>query len=115
MSKRTEAKDTSLFRLLESENPSFCSSMSPITSEELEILEDLRNLKKQAREIKSRLTEILPDWKQRIHESKETTLSTEAKSHIQVLEQLRVKWKEREEAWEEARHRRMVALGHEEP
>ena len=84
-----------------------------MTSEELVILADLRNLKKQAREIKSRLAEILPDWKRQIHESEETTLSTEARSCIQVLEQLRVEWKEREEDWEEARHRRMVALGYE--
>jgi hypothetical protein len=37
------------------------------------------------------------------------------KSHIRDLEQLREKWKEREDAWEQARHRRMIALGYEDP
>jgi hypothetical protein len=113
MGKKTENKDGPLFNLINSDEPPFCSRMSPMTSEELEILDEMRDLKDQAREIKERLAGILPDWKQWIHKPLKATLSLEAKNHLQRLNELRTKWKEHEEAYEEARHRRMVALGHE--
>jgi hypothetical protein len=75
----------------------------------------MRNLKDQARAIKAQLANILPDWKQRINSPQAHTIPDRAKSHLQQLDELRIKWKDREEAYQEARHRRMVALGHEDP
>jgi hypothetical protein len=115
MTKEAEEKEPLLFRILESDKAGFCSSMSPITSEELEVLKDMRELKKRARKIKLHLSQILPDWKQWIDKSEAPILSGEAKSYIQDFRQLRERWKDLEAAWEEARHRRMVALGHEDP
>jgi hypothetical protein len=116
MTKKSAAeKDTSLFRLLANESHDFCSRTSPMTHEEFEILAALREIKKQTREIKSRLAAISPDWKQWLAGPERSDISGEARSHIRELEQLRIKWKECEEAWEKARHRRMVALGHEDP
>ena len=86
-----------------------------MTSEELEVLGEMRKLKAQAREIKAQLAEVLPDWKQWIHEPREASIPEEAKSHFQLLDKLRSRWKECEKAYQEARHRRMVALGHEDP
>jgi len=115
MGTKTEKKDELLFNLINNDEPSFCSRMSPMTSEELAILGEMRDLKDQARAIKEQLAGILPDWKQWIHSQQASTISYEAKAHIQRLEELRIKWKDREEAYQEARHRRMVALGHEDP
>jgi hypothetical protein len=116
MAKKNAAeKDTSLFRLLGNESHDYCSRTSPMTHEEFEILAALRMIKKQAREIKSRLAAISPDWKQWLVGPEPPDISSEARLHVRELEQLRTKWKEREEAWEKARHRRMVALGHEDP
>lgn len=115
MTKDSEEREPLLFRILESDSPGFCSSVSPMTSEELDILKDMRDLKKQARDIKLQLSQILPDWKQWIDKSEALIPSGEAKSCIQAFRQLRERWKELEAAWEQARHRRMVALGHEDP
>ena len=84
-----------------------------MTSEELEILAEMRDLKAQARAIKAQLAEILPDWKQWIHKPRNATITKPAKNYLQLLDELRIKWKECEQAYQEARHRRMVALGHE--
>ena len=113
MSKEAEEKDDLLFRIIESDDPVFCSRMSPMTREELEILADMRDLKEQARTIKAQLAGILPDWKQCMNSPQAHTIPNEAKTHLKNLDELRIKWKEREGAYKEARHRRMVALGHE--
>jgi hypothetical protein len=86
-----------------------------MTSEELEILAEMRNLKDQARAIKAQLAAISPDYKQWMQNPLNPAIPNEAKIQLEHLDELRNKWKEREQAYQEARHRRMVALGHEDP
>ena len=113
MGKKTEKRDDPLFNLIDTDDPVFCSRISPMTSEEFEILGEMRNLKEQARSIKEQLAGILPDWKQWIDSPQAHTIPDEARPNLQRLDELRIKWKDCEEAYQEARHRRMVALGHE--
>jgi hypothetical protein len=84
-----------------------------MTPEEIDILERLRSIKMQARVIKSRLTATHPEWKQWVHEPEANRIPEEARSQIQLLEELKVRWKRLEQGYKEARHRRMIALGHE--
>ena len=84
-----------------------------MTGEELEILAEMRSLKDQARVIKAQLAGISPDYKQWMHDPLNPAIPNEAKTRLQLLEELRTRWKEHEHAYQEARHRRMVALGHE--
>ncbi len=113
MNKKNERNDNPPFDLLDSDEPAFCSRKSPMTREELEILAEMRKLKEQARKIRSRLAKILPDWKQLDYKSPEDPIPREAKIHFKQLDELRIKWKEYELTYQEARHRRMVALGYE--
>jgi hypothetical protein len=84
-----------------------------MTDEEVEILEQLRSIKIQAREIKSRLATVCSEWKQWINDPGGSQIPEEAKSQLRLLEELRVQWKRLEQDYKEARHRRMLALGHE--
>jgi transcriptional/translational regulatory protein YebC/TACO1 len=115
MNKKSDKRDSSPFNLIDSDQPTYCSRTSPMTSEELEILAEMRNLKAQARAIKAQLAKISPDYKQWMHIPLNPTIPDEAKTQLQLLDKLRNKWKEREHAYQEARHQRMVALGHEDP
>ena len=113
MINKADSNDDELFRVIDNDEPAFCSRMSPMTSEELEILAEMRDLKEQARAIKAQLADILPDWKQWIDSPQAHTIPDKARPNLQRLDELRIKWKDCEEAYQEARHRRMVALGHE--
>ena len=112
MSKKAEEKDLPAFNLIDSPFPSLCTRTSPMTFEELEILAEMRKLKAQARAAKAQLARILPDWKQYAHNPQVEAIPEEAKAQLLLLDDLRIKWREREQAYKEARHRRMVALGH---
>jgi hypothetical protein len=112
MGQRLDKKDSSS-KLGYSEISSHCPNASPMTSEEVEILAKLRSIKMQAREVKSYLAAKRPDWKKWINDSEETAIPKEATTQLQYLEELRTKWKRLEQAYKEARHRRMLALGHE--
>jgi hypothetical protein len=111
MSKKAEEKNLPAFSLIDSPFPSLCPRTSPMTTEELEILAEMRKLKAQARAVKSQLARILPGWKQYVHS--QTAIPGEAKTCLDLLDDIRMKWKKLEQAYKEARHRRMVALGHE--
>ena len=113
MSKKAKVKDLPQLDLMDSPFPSLCSRTSPMTTEELEILAEMRKLKSQARAVKSQLARILPDWKEIIHNRRKAAISGEAKTHLQHIDELRVQWEKLEQEYKEARHRRMVALGHE--
>jgi hypothetical protein len=115
MNKKSGIKSDPSFNLVDSEEPVYCSRKSPMTSEELEILAEMRNLKNQARAVRAQLAGISPDYKQWMHDPLNPTIPNEAKIRLQLLDELRAKWKEREQACQEARHRRMLALGHEDP
>ena len=115
MDKKAKGKKPALFTILETDNSVFCSSNSPVTSEELEILADLRRIKAQARTVKTSLSGIRSDWKQWLHNPAGTEIPDEAKPHLRLLAELQAEWRNREKDYQEARHRRMVALGHEDP
>jgi hypothetical protein len=97
------------------DNPSFCSRVSPMTGEELEILSDLRNMKEQARVIKSRLAAMKCDWKLWVDNPEAAEIPGSARLHIKRLAELIARWRIRAHDYEEARRRRMIALGHEQP
>jgi hypothetical protein len=84
-----------------------------MTSEEVEILAQLRSIKMQAREVKSYLAAIRPEWKKWLNNPEETSIPKEATTQLQRLEKLRTEWRRLEQAYRDARHRRMLALGHE--
>lgn len=115
MSKKEEKTENASLKLVDSSEPAFCSRKSPMTREELDILAEMRELKEQARTIKVRLSGILPEWKERIHRAHNPAIPNEARTCLHLLDELRIRWKEREQAYQAARHRRMVALGHEDP
>jgi hypothetical protein len=115
MSKKKERNGDMSLEVIDSSESAFCSRKSPMTSEELEILAEMLTLKTEARRIKLRLSDILPEWKGRIHEADNPAIPDEAGDCLHLLNELRIRWKERERAYQEARHRRMVALGHEDP
>jgi hypothetical protein len=82
------------------ESSSCATKPSPFTAKELEILSELRRIKTQAREIQARLA------------------ATSADSQVDLRErlgELRVQWRERSRAYQEASRLRMIALGHTEP
>jgi hypothetical protein len=113
MRKKIDREKSEPFRLLHSAEPTLCPRGSPMTSEELEILADLRSIKMQARRIKSHLAGMQAEWQQWIHDPEKACIPEEAKPYLQHLMELRSRWKRRELDYREARHRRMVALGHE--
>jgi hypothetical protein len=79
---------------------SYATKPAPFTVEELEILADLRRIKREVRDIKLHLAENHPG---------------QADGLARRLNDLRDQWQERFRAYEEASRRRMIALGHAEP
>ncbi len=115
MKKKLENEEAFPFYLPVLDNPAFSSSMSPVTNEELAVLADLRKIKEEARTIQSQLAGIHSEWKLWINDTEGSAVPREASALLQHLKELRAKWKERAQAYEEARRRRMIALGHENP
>jgi archaellum component FlaC len=86
-----------------------------ITKDEEEILAEMRAIRKEAQELKDRINDLenqVPiDTTQPGIQSKENELRVLTKK----LEHLKENWKRLDIQREEARHRKMVSLGHEEP
>lgn len=86
-----------------------------VTKDEEEILSEMRAVRKEAQELKDRIKHLKSqrsiDTLQPGIQSKENEL------HILIdnLGCLKEKWKKLDMQREEARHRKMVSLGHEEP
>ena len=86
-----------------------------MTSEELEILAELRSIKEQARGLKSRLAGMKSDWKLWLDNPERSEIPNAAKPHLKRLAELKARWKDRARDYEKARRRRMIALGYEQP
>jgi len=116
MSNNNKGNEARQLRLSQRDSCSLCLlKTSPFTEEELGILSDLRQIKQQARTIKSRLNDIQPDWKSRINDRVVPLPAGEAEILIRRLGELRAEWSDRIQRYEQASHRRMVILGHEDP
>jgi hypothetical protein len=86
---------------------SACGKVEFPTAEELAALDAMRNIKKQARELKGRLSKIASGG---VGEK-----PGEAGALEEELERLKRQWESWEQKREKAAHERMVLLGHEEP
>lgn len=84
-----------------------CGKVEVPTAEELAALDAMRNIKKRARELKSRLSEIVS--------GAAGEKRGEAEALAEELERLKREWESWEQKRERAAHERMVLLGHEEP
>ena len=84
-----------------------CGPVEVPTAEEKEALEALRRIKSQVREIKKNLEDM--------ESGSKPGGSEEADRSRVELDRLRGEWEEWQNRLDEATHRRMVLLGHEEP
>jgi hypothetical protein len=87
--------------------PPTCGKVEVPTAEELAALDAMRNIKKQARELKGKLSEIASGG---VAEK-----PGEAGALEEELERLKRQWESWEQKREKAAHDRMVLLGHEKP
>ena len=115
-------KDTILISVKDRERDCISSQETPctklkeyVTRDEEEILAEMRAIRKEAQELKDRINDLegqgSTDTPQPGIQSKENEL------HIltEKLKSLKENWKRLDMQREEARHRKMVSLGHEEP
>ncbi len=86
-----------------------------MTSEELEILADLRGIKEEARVIRVHLANMHSDWRLWIQHPGKPEIPGTAKPYLKRLAELKTQWRDQAQAYEKARRRRMIALGHEPP
>ncbi|MDY6853378.1 MAG: hypothetical protein SWO11_01525 [Thermodesulfobacteriota bacterium] len=86
-----------------------------ITKDEEEILAEMRAIHKEAQELKDRINDL--EGQGPIATPQPEIQSKENKLHAltERLERLKEDWKRLDIQREEARHRKMVSLGHEEP
>jgi hypothetical protein len=100
MTNRNKTEDFT-FSLPVLNDPLSCASKpSPFTAAELEILADLRRIKRQARKIQEQLV---------------ATPADSAADLRKRLDDLRAQWREKSRAYENASRLRMIALGHGDP
>ncbi len=85
-----------------------------LTSEEARILADMRVLRDEALSVKARIRQLESGMEEARSSEERAGLKEQLQRETDTLETMRGRWKILSKARDEARHRRMVILGHEE-